>query len=168
MSGVLEFASVGRRVEGKLDAKSLPRLAKLLDGLAGNDDAQVAYEAAGFIRSDGHPAIRLRVAGRLMLACGLCLTECPWSFESERELVFMPQDVAGAFEDDPEDISDVLPLEGPLAIEELVEDEVLLSMPMAPAHAPGGCPEGAKPEAAGSPNAFGQLMVLKQAGSKKH
>lgn len=163
MSGVLEFASVGRRIEGNLDAQSLPRVAGLLAGSAGVDQGVVAYEAAGFMRSDGHPAIRLKVSGRLMLACGVCLGQCPWSFESERELVFLPQDVAGAFEDDPEDISDVLPLEGPLVIEELVEDEVLLCMPMAPAHAPGGCPDGAQAARAMSPNAFGVL-----AGLKKH
>ena len=160
MSGVLEFASVGRRVEANLDARTLPRVSQLMRG---DDEGMVAYEAAGFMRSDGHPAIRLRVSGRLMLACGVCLDQCPWVFESERELVFMAQDIAGAFEDDPEDISDVLPLEGQLVIEELVEDEVLLCMPMAHAHAPGGCPDGAQAARAKQPNAFGVL-----AGLKKH
>lgn len=163
VSGVLEFASVGRRVEGNLDAKSLPRIGPLLVGEpAGNGDGVIAYEAAGFMRDDGHPAIRLRVSGRLMLACGVCLEACEWAFESERELVFMPQDLAGAFEDDPEDISDVLPLEGQLDLEELVEDEVLLSMPMAHAHAPGGCPDGARTAVPKGPGAFGVLAGLKQ------
>jgi len=129
-----EFAKLEKELVGTCPPASLERLAPLL----GADDGCVEYSLKGFVRRDEKPSIRLEVRARVTLQCQRCLEALRVEVESRRDLVFVPSQRLTAFEDEEED-ADYLPLEDALDPLVVVEDEVLLALPIAPRHAEGSC-----------------------------
>ena len=129
-----EFAKLEKELVGTCAPASLERLAPLL----GAEDGCVEYSLKGFVRRDEKPAIRLGVRARVTLQCQRCLEALTVEVESSRDLVFVPSERLTAFEDEEED-ADYLPLEDALDPLVVVEDEVLLALPIAPRHAEGSC-----------------------------
>lgn len=135
-----------------------PRLRELVRDTAG----RLGYRLKGYRRSDGKPAIGLAVAGVVNLTCQRCLESMEHPVDSVRELVFVEQSGLGELAEEEPD-ADYLPAGEPLDVQETVEDEVLLSLPMAPKHDPGKCP-GDAGAAAGTSVAspFAVLSTLKK------
>lgn len=129
-----EFARLEKELAGTCAPSSLERLAPMLGG----EDGCVEYSLTGFVRRDEKPAIRLAVRARVTLQCQRCLEPLPVEVESTRDLVFVPSGRLSAFEDE-EDDADYLPLEDAIDPLGVVEDEVLLVLPIAPRHAEGSC-----------------------------
>jgi uncharacterized protein len=129
-----EFARLEKELAGTCAPASLGRLAPLL----GAEDGCVEYSLKGFVRRDDKPAVRLIVHARVTLQCQRCLEALAVEVESRRDLVFVPSGRLTAFEDEEED-ADYLPLEDAIDPLGVVEDEVLLALPIAPRHAEGRC-----------------------------
>ena len=129
-----EFARLEKELAGTCAPASLGRLASLL----GAEEGCVEYRLKGFVRRDDKPAIRLVVHARVTLQCQRCLEALAVEVESRRDLVFVPSARLTAFEDEEED-ADYLPLEDAVDPLGVVEDEVLLALPIAPRHAEGRC-----------------------------
>jgi uncharacterized protein len=85
-----------------------------------------------------------------------------YALASSRELVFVePSGFVELAEEEAD--TDYLPAVDLLDVHELVEDEALLSLPMAPKHESGKCPgEGADATIAPAPNPFAVLSTLKK------
>lgn len=172
---VAAFAAAGASLSGHWPVASLPRIA----GSASVDAApaagdRVEWSADGAQRRrEGSPAevwLRLRARVRLSLQCQRCLSPLIETVECDRWLRF----VAGAQQAeslDAESEDDVLELTRQLDLRELVEDELLLALPIVPRHAvcpqPLGLPaesqEAADPAA---PHPFAVLQALKGPGRK--
>ena len=121
------FAREGRQLRGTLAIDTLPRLAgSVLQG-----SGEVAYELDGFVTAKGHNALRLTVSVTVGLACQRCLERLDQLVESRRDIVL----VAGADEfappEDEADSEDIIPEPAKLDVRELIEDELLLAMPLA-------------------------------------
>jgi uncharacterized protein len=129
-----EFAQLEKELAGTCTPGSLERLAPMLGG----DDGCVEYSLKGFVRRDDKPSIRLSVRAAVTLQCQRCLEPLPVEVSSTRELVFVPSARLSAFEDEEED-ADYLPLEDAFDPLGVVEDEVLLVLPIAPRHPEGSC-----------------------------
>jgi uncharacterized protein len=83
--------------------------------------------------------LRLTISGEVGLTCQRCLGEMPYAVELERTL-YLARNEAEMERLDALPDSDAIQAGETLGLVELVEDEVLLSLPLAPMHAEGECP----------------------------
>jgi len=91
-----------------------------------------------------YPAAEGTVSGTVWLVCQRCLADYEARLESPLRIAFVDNDADAATV--PEDYEAVMVDAGRLALADLVEDELLLALPLVPMHAtPADC--GAKPEA---------------------
>lgn len=160
----LRFAADEDCIAGKLALSSLPRLADVLVSTAG----WLACELSGYRDTgerDGEFGLRLRVTGRLGLKCQRCLAEVDFECAIDSRLWLMPPGAPEAEwpEDELEsDDYDAIPASRELSVRALVEEEVLLALPIVPRHADCLLPVGAGIEES-EPSPFAVL-----AGLKKH
>jgi uncharacterized protein len=87
----------------------------------------------------GSLSLRVSISGEARLTCQRCLGEMPYRVEVERTLYLARNEAEMERLDALPDSDAIQPGES-LSLVELVEDEVLLSLPFAPMHAEGECP----------------------------
>jgi uncharacterized protein len=122
----LAFARGAAALEGRLGLESLPRLAQ-----SGCSGAVVDFVLKGEINERGRPGLRLVVDGSVRLQCQRCLDGLDLPLHLEAQLEFAASDAEIAAADD--DIDRVL-VGREMSVAALVEDEVLLALPMVPKH----------------------------------
>jgi len=164
------FARDGAGLAGEWPATSLPRLAE-----SGAPEAPASgwpplhWSLHGEIREPkgGKPQtwLHLTAQGQVALTCQRCLRPVQEDIAIDRWLRFVDSEAeAAALDVDSED--DVLALPRHLDARELVEDEMLLALPLVPRHE--FCPEplaqvgGEAPQAEERPNPFAKLAALKR------
>jgi len=148
----LAFARNAAVVEGRLGMESLPRLAQ-----SGCSGSAVDFILSGEINERGKPGLKLTVDGCLRLQCQRCLGSLAWPVHLEAQLEFAASEEEIATADD--DIERVVA--GPeMSVAVLVEDEVLLALPMVPKHEQ--CSTAAESGANAKPSAFEALAALKK------
>ena len=150
----LAFARNAALLEGRLDLDSMPRLAQ-----SGCSGAVLGFVLAGEISQRGKPALGLTVDGAVRLECQRCLEslEFPLRLAVQLELSTSEAEIAAA--DGEDDIDRVL-ARPDMMVAELVEDEVLLALPMVPKHAQ--CKAVAGSAGNVRPSAFAGLAALKK------
>lgn len=128
------FARAGGQREGELAIASFSRLQDSLADTAGH----VGYTLRGGQDSRQRPMLELEVAGSLSLHCALCTEPLVYRLAlSSRVLIAQPGEVP-ADDDDPESPEWIEA--GPvLDLAALVEDEILLGLPLSVRHEQGGC-----------------------------
>jgi uncharacterized protein len=166
---VRRFAEEGAALSGREPVQKHERLMAETQGRGGA--CAVSWSASGEIRNPGHvhPEIwlHLRAQALLPLTCQRCLApvEIPLAIDHSFRFV-VDEDMAAAQDELAEE--DVLALSRSFDLVELVEDELLMEMPLAPMHEV--CPEPVKlsvqdegfDEASGRrDSAFGVLTRLK-------
>lgn len=175
---VMALAGEGAALAGEWPADQLPRL---LGSQAPPQDALLAgvrWQVRGERRpvSGGEPELwlHLQAGARVWLTCQRCLQPFEESLEVQARVRFV-RDEAQAEALDAELEEDVLALPRWLDLRSLVEDELLLALPLVPRHAQ--CPQpltltsdGAGPQEADlaeRPNPFAVLQALKGAKPPK-
>jgi uncharacterized protein len=156
----LEFARTGAKLQGAWPAADFPRLRDALR----TDEGSLRYELQGVPQEQGHPALRLKLEGALQLSCQRCLGALEYPLRIEVLLRL----AATQAEADAEPIE----AEGPelivagreMPVHDLVEDELLLAIPIAPRHEDCAGREGQAARAGQSP--FAELRGL--VGGTKH
>jgi len=148
----LAFARTAGVLKGRLGLESMPRLVQ--SGCLG---AVLDFVLGGEINERGRPGLRLALAGSVRLQCQRCLgeVELPLRLEVQLELA---TDEAGilAAEDDIDRV-----LAGPdMSVAALVEEEVILALPMAPKHE--RCRAAAGADTGAGTSAFQALAALKK------
>lgn len=103
--------------------------------------------------------LRLTASGVLSLACQRCLEAVPFGLDIESLLELVPEGAEMSQEELEDDSRDFLPVVRDLDVAELVEDEILLALPVAPRHERCGLPGAA--EAGERSNPFSALAELK-------
>jgi uncharacterized protein len=153
------FAREAGQLEGQAPVAGLPRLQ---DAVA-DDTGVLRYAVAGFIDDRGKPALKLSVSGDLRLVCQRCLGPVEFRLDAERTFQLVPLDLPLGDPADEADDVEQIHADPKLDVVQLVEDEAILSLPMASSHAAGQCeaPQaGADDKAARSP--FSKLSTLKR------
>jgi uncharacterized protein len=158
---VLRLARTGGRLEGECELAALPRLGASLARRAGT----LAWSAQGLLDDQGRPALRLALHGLLPLRCDRCSAELAFVLEVERLFYFVASEAELAaieIDDAPEE---ALLASERFDLQELIEDEAILQLPLSPRH--DGCappPEVAAGAAAlaARPNPFAQLQALRE------
>jgi uncharacterized protein len=140
---VKSFAEDGAVISGEEPVQQHERLMAETEGRGAA--SPVAWAATGELRNPRHvhPEIwlHLQASAVLPLTCQRCLGPVDVAVAVERSFRFVPdEDMAAAQDDQSEE--DVLALSRSFDLVELVEDELLMEMPLAPRHEV--CPEPVK------------------------
>lgn len=161
----LKFAAEESCIAGKL---ALMRLTRLHDVLASRE-GWLDCELVGFREADkvggGETklGLHLQVRGRLDMYCQRCLAEVGIDCTIDSRLLLIPPDAEWPVEDLESDDFDAIPANRELSVMSLVEEEVLLALPIVPHHAV--CQPPAKTGAAkekSEPSPFAVLAGLKK------
>ncbi|WP_205609825.1 YceD family protein [Noviherbaspirillum galbum] len=156
-----EFCRLKEHRTGKIQVADLPRLAQESVGQAGSVD----WSLQGGYSSRGHPQLVLKVDGSVRLMCQRCLTPFDSTIDSGATLVLAP-DEGSADEMDAmlaDENVEVIVGSHEFSIAELVEDDALLAVPLAPKHET--CPDqlaAPLPEGEKKPSPFAVLKDLKK------
>jgi uncharacterized protein len=122
----VELAGRAARLERRLSLEQLPRLVE-----AGALEGTRAHAQLAFGTFEGRTTIEVQVEGEVVLTCQRCLRPCGCAVDESALLVVMARDtdeVPGGYE----------PLLGDaerLSLSELIEEQVLLGLPLVPMHA---------------------------------
>jgi uncharacterized protein len=161
LAGVIEpapFARAGNRLSGHLEAARLPRVSELLFDGAGS----VRYEVRGFVDHRGYNALRVELQGELTLRCQRCLGPMVQPVQVRRDIVLVPGADEFAQREDETELEDVIPDVQRLDLGPLLEEELLLALPLAPRHGEGECTAAVEVEQVPAPSPFAALAKLKQ------
>jgi uncharacterized protein len=155
VSNGFAFARDARVLEGTLAISDLPRLHDLLTEVGG----EIGFRLSGFLDERRQPMLRVEVEGLLPLACQRCLEAIHFGLEVDSLLQLVPENAELSQDELEDDTRDFLPLAGELKVADLLEDEILLALPVAPRHEKCGLPGAAN--AGEQVNPFAALAGLK-------
>ncbi|SFM09355.1 DUF177 domain-containing protein [Variovorax sp. OV329] len=132
---VAEFAKAGGQLSGDNPLAEFKRLAA--EAVESVEDRQVHWEAEGEEREEtggrAEPWIHLRAGATLPLTCQRCLTPVQTPIEVDRWFRFAAdEESAAALDEELED--DVLVASRDFDLLELIEDELLMEVPITPRH----------------------------------
>lgn len=169
---VKAFALAGGRLTGRDPLSLYGRLQD--EAVALSDALHVAWTAEASMRTlpggATQPWLRLQAQATLPLECQRCLTPADTLLEVDREFRFVPDEATAEAEDEDSE-EDLLVLSRDFDLRELIEDELLLALPLVPMHEV--CPEGpvlsAQSETfeqaqAERPHPFAALAALRKPG----
>lgn len=126
----VRFAFDGRELSGRVALSGFGRLAELLAELTG----EVAWSLSGYRGTDGKPFLRVAIHAEPVLRCQRCLSGLKWPFDRVSNLrLVRPGTPIGddELENDEFDTIEAVP---DLDVIALVEEEILLALPIAPRH----------------------------------
>ncbi len=128
----VKFAKENRVLSGKLDLASVPRINEI-------DDYRgvVDYTLSGFMDELNRPTINLKVCGIISALCQNCLQEMQISLDnlSRITVFYNEEDLDSAlFSGESTDVEDGVLAENEFDVMMLVEDEVIMLLPLAPKH----------------------------------
>jgi uncharacterized protein len=157
----LDFASSGAQLSGDVQVVQLGRLTDSLHDSAG----RLNFALAGEYDSRQRPRLRLTVTGSINLRCQRCLGRLEYPVAIETSLLVLVG-VAGGESAEIEDL-DGVPSNPHIDVWDLVEDEVLLAVPISPRHADGTCSAAVDSGRDRAVSPFAALAKLKQLRNQK-
>jgi len=105
----------------------LPRLKSRIAGIGGS-----VHGAARFGRQSRFAVVELSLAGKATLQCQRCMQPMEWVLDSTTHVALILAEADAA--DVPEELEPVLARDGRISAGELVEEELLLALPIVPLH----------------------------------
>lgn len=109
------------------------RLAKVIECPAGDVEVELVFA----IGPEGRAGVRGTVATRIRQVCQRCLEPVELLLEKSLNLAVVHSDAEA--DELPNDLDPLLCGDDPLAVIDLVEDELLLTLPQEPKHTSGPC-----------------------------
>ena len=160
----LAFSSQGGSLTGQLPLSRCVRLADQLE----QTDGELDFRVSGSIGAEGEPMLVLEVSGQLSLRCQRCLKPLDYRLEIVQEYELRKDLDEGSLtqEDMEDDSRDFLEASRSLDVVSLIEDEVLLALPVVPRHDACDLPGQEHGPKAASP--FGVLLAIKGQAGKTH
>lgn len=155
---VFRFAAEGGALAGEAPVMAFGRLADQLAERGG----MVRWRLLGSLDADGKPRLTVEVSGQLALRCQRCLgaLQQPLAIAAVLQPMRPGQELPeGELENDEVDAIEV---DGALDALSLVEDEILLALPIAPRHEDCGAPRRTETDGgAGGKSPFAVLAGLR-------
>jgi uncharacterized protein len=133
----LKFAREHERLAGGLEVARLERLREDLYDAAGSVD----FTLSGALDDKGRPVLQLGIVADLRLRCQRCLGPVAFPLTASMTLVLATEE--RDFESAEVDGLEAIPASRHMRVPDLVEDELLLAMPMFARHADEACGERA-------------------------
>ena len=129
------FARDAATLKGRLPLSEMPRFTSMLYEVAADDGAvwRIEGSLAAPTGSQPEPRLHITASATVKLQCQRCLEPVVVPVEVDRLFRFLPDETAaGALDAECED--EVLVTSRALDVLELVEDELLLALPLVPSH----------------------------------
>jgi uncharacterized protein len=193
---LFEFARSGRQAAGAVHLSQLPRMLAEVPAGAPDRDTVITWQAEGFtepeVQDDGtqadQPYLRLALHGPVWLECQRCVTPYEQAFDVDMVYRIMKtEEEAEAIPLDENDEIDVIVGSNRFDLVDLIEEELLLSIPLVPTHevcpavhdslvsgASGPAANAGQDEASaqdasadGKPHPFAALGALKKGGGEQ-
>jgi uncharacterized protein len=152
----LEFAEQSLEIHDKIRASNLPGLQDVLF----SDRGELEYRLVGRRAGRERLSLRLKVHGTLDLICQRCLGEMAYPVEVDRYFELVKDESAVPESDMDDDEIDYLVVDPKLDVSALLEQEILLSLPLALRH-DGECSADVFQPKEQKPNPFRVLEGLK-------
>lgn len=155
----LDFARRGAVLQGEV---SIATLVRLQDYLLSNQGV-LNYTLSGEVGAKGEPLLSCKIEGHLVLQCQRCLEALQYPLHIASTLKVVKGGTQFDNLGDEEEAVDSIPADAAMSVLELIEEEVLLSLPISPLHLPEDCRERgvAKPLNNERANPFSALAALK-------
>lgn len=133
----LEFAHGAKALHGKITLRDLARLHDYLHNL----DEVIDYTLSGLATKHNEPLLALKLKGRLELICQRCLKpmEHPVDIQAQFKLVSDAKELPDIIEEDAS--IDNLVTDSQLDVLALMEEEIILALPISARHALDNCEE---------------------------
>jgi uncharacterized protein len=152
----LEFARGGGVLDRRVGLGELPRLAELLTTTEGVLSARLE----GWRDDEGKSWLQLDIAGEPVLCCQRCLGGVKFPLQIRSRLQLIAPGEEWPDDDLADDSADAIAAEKALAVLSLIEDEVLLALPIAPRHEQ--CESPLAKESGHGSSPFAALVALKK------
>jgi uncharacterized protein len=156
----LDFAENSRQITAETQLAALPRLLDILD----NPEGSLKYTIHGGVDKLGNRLLDISITGVCHLRCQRCLAAMDHPLRITERLLLADQASLDALSDDEvledESFESIL-ADAHLDVLALLEEEIILSLPIAPRHELGDCQtaEGLNKQ---KDNPFAVLMTLKR------
>lgn len=152
-----EFAREGRRLEGEMAVSALQRLHDVVVDTSG----AVRYRIEGSIDTQRRPVLDVTVEATLPLTCQRCLERMDYELKRRSRFLLVEggEELPDVAEEDPE--TETMPVDALTDVADLVEQEVLLGLPIAPMHDEAACDAVRALPKDESPSPFAVLEQLK-------
>jgi uncharacterized protein len=135
----LDFARNGEHISGELQVAELPRLLDALETPRG----VLHYTVQGGVDKQGIHFLDVGVAGLCRLRCQRCLEGMDYPVRLDTRLLLRDQASLDALDDDEagekEEEFDSILADTHLNVQDMLEEEILLNLPIAPKHELGAC-----------------------------
>ncbi|MCK9354388.1 MAG: YceD family protein [Gallionella sp.] len=156
----LDFAENGKEIKGEVPFAGMPRL---LDELE-SPDGVLQYTVRGGVDKLDVPFLHVVMTGDCRLQCQRCLGALEHEIRIDTRLLLRDQaelDALDAQEGDEEEFDSVL-ASTQFDVLSMLEEEILLSLPISPRHESGACQaKGGESAGNGKENPFAALANLK-------
>ncbi|OGS98023.1 MAG: hypothetical protein A3K04_06810 [Gallionellales bacterium RBG_16_56_9] len=130
----LDFARNSREISGEVPVAEMPRLLDVLE----NPQGMLSYTVRGGLDKQGNPLLDAGIVGCCQLRCQRCLNGLDYAVQLDTRLLLRDQASLDALDDAEEEFDSIL-AEAHLDVLNLLEEEILLSLPIAPKHELGAC-----------------------------
>ncbi len=152
----LEFARGDQQLRGSVPVAELARLA---DGLF-DASGELDYELTAARDDRQRPRLQLAVAGSINLKCQRCLGRFAYAVAVQTSLLVLTEQAGG----ETADFNDLdgIPADAHTDVWSIVEDEILLAIPLSPRHAEGQCSQAINASAGRTESPFALLAGLAQ------
>lgn len=129
----LEFAEAQQTLVGEIDALKCERLAETLSAnpSIGGTSAHISFKLTGAAKQLRNPSLHLHIDAQLPVTCQRCLDQMQVQLNLDFNYIICQ---ALPIETDENDDTDWLEAASEMNLQELIEDELLLAMPIAPMH----------------------------------
>ena len=151
----LVFARQGRVLKGEVAIADLERVVDLLVDTTGS----LTFLAEGRVSEQNRPQLLLCIDGVLSLRCQRCLEGVDYPLAVRSLLEFVENEDDLTQEELEDDSRDFLEADSEFDVSALIEDEILLGLPLAPRH--DGCELPGTGNAGGVQSPFSVLRELK-------
>jgi len=155
----LDFVRNAGAHHGKITPAELERLQDYLT----NNHGGLEYTVSGVLDGDGNPVLQIVVKGMINLQCQRCLTGLAHALDLKAD-IFLARDESELSRFDEDESVDGVLAAPEMDVLALIEDEIILSLPISARHPEGECSIGkpAGEDAAGREHPFAALATLKK------
>lgn len=153
----LDFAHNGRELRGILPLTEMPRLQDMLATLEG----EISYFVRGLPDKDGKPMLEVTVEGLCQLRCQRCLNGFEFPVKLFTRLQLADAGELDEFSVEENDEVDCIAADRHQDVTNMIEEEILLSLPFAPKHPIGACNSVIEGKSQSDQHPFAVLQGLK-------
>ena len=156
-----KFAAEGQSISGEVPLADLGRLSDVLVDRQG----KASYSVTGEFGRDRQARLRVKASGMLPVQCQRCLGRMEWPLDIERVLELVRKGQPIPDEELENDEFDAIEATADMDVLAVIEDEVVLAMPIAPRHEHCDVPHPSEGVAT-KESPFAALDKLRKSGAK--